>query len=415
MLRRTFLSSISPLAAGGLLFAARPEPARITRIRVAPAQGHFHKFVAMNAYDKAPKGRTFEHALIRIETNRGVEGIGAGTYAKPDDALFAALKKLIGEDPVELLQIQNGRVSGPSDKLSSVLDAYAHLDCALFDLAGKLLNKPVWQLIGDSVRDRVEAYDSTLYFSDVLHPDKGVAAVVDECKETVRTGYSALKFKLGRNFKWMPGDAGRQRDIEVVHAVRTALGSNIRIMADPNNGYRGSFDEAWNLLEKTREDNLYWIEELFPESVAGYTRLKDKMAEAGMKTLNADGENFNKPSQFEEYLHPRRLIDVLQLDIRRGGFFGIMKLSHLGEEAGAVTIPHNWASQIGLLMAMHLSKAVKAVRMIEDDRSKLDALVPAGYEFSGGAYKVSNEPGLGIRIDPRIYAAQSEGTEQIIS
>jgi hypothetical protein len=192
MLRRTFLSSISPLTAGGLLFAARPEPARITRIRIAPAQGHFHKFVAMNAYDKAPKGRTFEHALIRIETNRGVEGIGAGTYAKPDDALFAALKKLIGEDPVELLQIQNGRVSGPSDKLIPVLDAYAHLDCALFDLAGKLLNKPVWQLIGDSVRERVEAYDSTLYFSDVLHPDKGVAAVVDECKETVRAGYSAL-------------------------------------------------------------------------------------------------------------------------------------------------------------------------------------------------------------------------------
>src|SRR5689334_804095 len=169
MLRRTFLSSLSSLSAGSFLMAARPEPARITRIRVAPAQGHFHKFVAMNAYDKAPKGRTFEHALIRIETSRGVEGIGAGTCAKPDEAQLAALKKLIGEDPLDLLQVQNGRISGPSDKLKPVLELYAHLDCALFDLAGKLLNKPVWQLIGNSIRDRVPAYDSTLYFSDVSH------------------------------------------------------------------------------------------------------------------------------------------------------------------------------------------------------------------------------------------------------
>jgi hypothetical protein len=90
-------------------------------------------------------------------------------------------------------------------------------------------------------------------------------------------------------------------------------------MADANNGYKDQFDEAWNLLAKTSQDDLYWMEELFPESVTGYSRLKDKIAEASMKTLNADGENFSKPAQFEEYLHPRRLIDVLQLDTRRGG------------------------------------------------------------------------------------------------
>lgn len=414
MLRRNFLSSMSTLAAANLLHAARTEPARITRIRVAPAQGRFHKFVAMNAYDKVPKGETYEHSLIRIETSRGVEGIGAGTYAKPDDAFYAALKSLVGEDPLELLKIENGRVAGPGAKLQPLLASYPHLDIGLFDLAGKLLHKPVWQLIGEDVRDRVPAYDGTLYFSDVLHPDKGVSGVVDECKEAIRAGYSGLKLKLGRNFKWMPGVAGRERDIEVVHAVRNALGANIRIMADANNGYKGDFDEAWNLLDKTRQDNLYWIEELFPESVAGYSRLKEKIAEAGMKTLIADGENFRKPLQFEEYLRPRRLIDVLQLDVRRAGFFGILQLARLGEPAGAVTIPHNWASQIGVLMALHLSKVVKPIPMIEDDRSKLDALVTTGYEFADGSYKVSNEPGLGIRINPKVYADQSKSREKVI-
>ena len=407
MLRRTFLSSIPAVA----LYAG---PTRITRIRVAPAQGHFHKFVAMNAYDKVPKGETYEHALIRIETNRGVEGIGAGTYSQPDEAFYNALKSLIGEDPLELLQIANGRASGPSAKLQPVLAAYPHLDIALFDLAGKLLNKPVWQLIGEEVHARVPAYDGTLYFSDVLHEDKGVSAVVKECKEAARAGYPAVKLKLGRNFKWMPGAVGRERDIEVVHAVRHALGADIRIMTDANNGYKDHFDEAWNLLEKTSQDNVYWIEELFPESVAGYSRLKDKIAASGMKTLNADGENFSKPVQFDEYLRPRRLIDVLQLDARRGGFFGNMQVARLGEPAGAVTIPHNWASQIGVFVALHLSKVVKSIPMAEDDRSKLDAIVATGYEFAGGSYKVSDEPGLGIRIDPKVYAAQSEPKERVV-
>jgi L-alanine-DL-glutamate epimerase-like enolase superfamily enzyme len=207
MLRRTFLSSLSAAS----LYAAHPEPARITRIRVASAQGHFHKFVAMNAYDKVPKGETYEHALIRIETNRGVEGIGAGTYAQPDAAFYTALKSLIGEDPLELLQIGNGQAAGPSAKLLPVLASYPHLDIALFDLAGKLVNKPVWQWLGEEDRPRVPAYDGTLYFSDVLHEDKGVSAVLDECKEAVRAGYPAVKLKLGRNFKWRPGAAGRAR------------------------------------------------------------------------------------------------------------------------------------------------------------------------------------------------------------
>ena len=105
---------------------------------------------------------------------------------------------------------------------------------------------------------------------------------------------------------------------------------------------------------------------------------------------------------------------MLQLDARRGGFFGNMQVARLGEPAGAVTIPHNWASQIGVFVALHLSKVVKSIPMVEDDRSKLDAIVATGYEFADGSYKVSNEPGLGIRVNSKVYAAQSESKEKVV-
>lgn len=65
----------------------------------------------MNAYDKAPKGHTYEHALIRIETNQGVEGIGAGTYSSVTRQTLEELRPLIGADPMQVYQM--GRAKSP--------------------------------------------------------------------------------------------------------------------------------------------------------------------------------------------------------------------------------------------------------------------------------------------------------------
>ena len=75
--RREFLAGL----AGPALLAGTQPAAKITRIRISTLQGRFHKFVAMNAYDKTPKGHTYEHSLFRIETDQGVEGVGAGNYS----------------------------------------------------------------------------------------------------------------------------------------------------------------------------------------------------------------------------------------------------------------------------------------------------------------------------------------------
>jgi len=411
--RRRFLTALTTSAFA--LRGASQTSARITRIRVSILEGRFHKLVAMNAYDQAPKGGTYTHPLLRIETDAGIEGIGAGTYQMNLDNYVADLKPLIGKNPLDLYEMAAGKVVRSSAWFAGLRDKAQYLDGPLFDLIGKLTNKPAWALLGDSARDSIPCYDGTLYFADVMRPERGVAAVVDEAEEAVKSGFKALKLKLGRGSKWMDRASGDARDIAVVHAVRKAVGADVLIMVDANNGYQGQFDALWRLLSETQADQLYWIEEPFPESVEGYGRLKDKLAEAKMKTMIADGENLRHPNDFEPYLNPRRLMDVLQLDTRSGGFLSNREIARRGEAAGAVTIPHNWGSQIGHLMGLHLAKAVKAVLWAEDDRSTCDVIVPTGYSLGNGIQMVSNEPGLGIRIDAKVYEKQCMPTERVVS
>src|SRR5260370_19948842 len=297
MNRCFFLTASTPPAS--VLRGASQTPVRITRIRISTLEGRFHKLVAMNAYDKAPKGRTYTHPLLRIETDQGVEGIGAGTYRMRLDDYVTELQPLIGKNPLDLYEMAGGKVVRPSPWFVGLHAKAQYLDGPLLDLIGKLTNKPVWALLGDSARDSIECYDGTLYFADVLRPERGIAAVVEEAEESVRSGFNAIKLKLGRGSKWMDRATGDARDIAVIHAVRKAVGPNIIVMGDANNGYEGQFDGAWRLLAETRDDKLHWIEEPFPEGVDGYGRLKDKIAEAKMGTLIAEGENFRTSNESE--------------------------------------------------------------------------------------------------------------------
>jgi L-alanine-DL-glutamate epimerase-like enolase superfamily enzyme len=411
MNRRTFLLTAS---AGVGAISASSHPV-IRRARISLLTGRFHKTVAMNAYDKEPKGPTYQHAIIRLETDQGVEGIGAGTYQLDLNTYADALQFLVGKNPLDLYEMERGSIARAAPPFVDHQRKYQYLDGPLFDLIGKLTKKPAWALLGPAVRNDVDCYDGTLYFSDVMLPARGVSAVADECKEAVNFGFRAVKLKAGRGSKWMERKAGDERDIAIIHAARKAVGPDVLIMVDPNFGYDNDFDGAWRLLEETKADNVYWLEQPFRASVDLYTRLKDKMAAAGIKTLIADGENLKYADQFAPYLKPRRLVDVLQLDSRGSGFLSNRQAAADAEAVGAVSIPHNWASQIGHMMALHMAKACKAVTWSEDDRSTCDVFTPVGYKFGGPKQTVSNEPGLGIEINASVYEKQCRPNEKIFS
>ncbi len=401
--RRTFLAATT-VALGAACAAAR---AKITGIALSTIQGNFHKFVAMNSYDNEPKGTSYTNTLVRISTDAGVEGVGVMGYTRPDAEFLADVRTLVGADPESVYEFRDGHISGRSPEFEDLLVKYKHLDGPLCDLIGKLRGVPCWQLFGESVRDRIEVYDGTLYFSDLWFHERGVQAVVDEATEAIRSGYLGIKLKIGRGSKWMQRDAGLQRDIEVIRAVRSAIGMEPKLLVDANNGYQDDFAGAWNVLSETKEQRLDWLEEVFPEDKDLYRRLRGRMQQAGIETPIADGESMRSAAEFRQYIEPERLFDVMQLDIRTGGVLDCRDMSTMGEPHGAAAVPHNWGSQVGLLTSLHLAKTQNNIIAAEDDRSACPALIVRGYEFKDGYYTVSNEPGLGVEVDEDFYEASA--------
>ena len=410
--RRTFLTSATTAFAAACAGSA---PAKITSIGLATIRGNFHKFVAMNSYDNEPKGTRYTNTLVRISTDAGVEGVGVMGYPRPDAAFLADIRSLIGVSPEALYEFRDGRIARRSPGFSDLLVKYKHLDGPLCDLIGKLRGIPCWQLFGDAVRDRVEVYDGTLYFSDLWYHDRGVQAVVDEAREAVRSGYRGIKLKIGRGSKWMQRDEGLRRDIEVIQAVRDAIGMDRKLLVDANNGFRGDYAGAWQLLQSTKQQRLDWLEEVFPEDRAQYRRLRTEMERAGIGTPIADGENMRSASDFQPYIQPERLFDVMQLDIRTGGILDCREMSMMGEPHGAAAVPHNWGSQVGLLMSLHVAKTQANTIAAEDDRSSCPALTVRGYEFQDGYYTVSSEPGLGVEVNADLYESPDFPAQTLIA
>ena len=123
-----------------------------------------------------------------------------------------------------------------------------------YDLAGRELGVSAIDLLGGKVRDRVPAYDTTLYFQDLRNPDhlnNGIASIVDEAKEAHSLGYRQMKIKVGRGGRWMSPAFGAQRDADVVNSIRAAVGPETILYVDANFGYKNRLDLLEFFIKET--------------------------------------------------------------------------------------------------------------------------------------------------------------------
>jgi L-alanine-DL-glutamate epimerase-like enolase superfamily enzyme len=223
----------------------------------------------------------------------------------------------------------------------------------------------------------------------------------------VRHGFRAIKMKVGRGYKWMDAEAGFQRDVEAVRAAREAVGPDVQLMLDGNNGF--DLDGALRLFEQIGEHDIYWAEEMFPESEADCARFREFLSARGFATLIADGET-QRAIEPMLPIHAAGLIDVQQLDIN---VLGLTGWSHLcrdvlpryparGTPTGRpLASPHTWPSQFGVYVSAHLAAAFENVLSVEVPPYTHAAIVPRGIEWRGGQYHLRGEPGLGLAVDER--------------
>ncbi len=363
------------------------------------------RIVAGNSKYRLAGGSRTDSVLI-LFGNNGKIGVGCcRSGAKPTDGRF-----LIGKPLSNLL---NKQVSEVNQRTGT---------SAIWDLAGKSLNKPVYALLGgEAPKGGVPVYDGTIYHEELLSRDRNSAYRnrnskyddqpdwSDIIKEAIDVseahGHKFVKVKIGRGAKHLSRKAGNYQDAAVLQLIREYAGNDFGIGVDANNGYTLE-DTLW-LLRECGDLNLAFIEEMFPEDIEKYRQVREVLAELKLDTLVADGENWRAPSDAAtQEMIQSGVIDILQGDMRRFEIEGIMDESRLAEAArhGSRIAPHNWGSEFGFYMQIHVACAISNFYRAEHDlgEAKDDTLIKHGYKIKDGFCMDFDAPGFGVQLNTRM-------------
>ncbi len=383
MNRRQFLGTVAASTLLGRIVQAEafPSDLKITRIVSFDLHTRRPKFVGKNA-KRGDHGQNSRDRMVRLYTNMGVEGVAR--CWKPEEALAP----LLGQNPFAQFDLASRKMPGPLGCRTMVL----------WDLAGKVLKRPVYELLGGTKPGKVPVYDGSIYMSDLMPQYE--ANWKDRFKEEIdlgmEAGHRAFKIKIGRGFKWMDREAGNARDVEVVETIRKHAGDDAHLGVDANNGYDLAI--AKQFLERTSDFRLDFIEEPFPEQVEPCLELKAFIAERGWKTLLADGEGQDDVETYRPFVDAKAL-DMLQGDMYGLGIEGILAEAAMAEPQGILVAPHNWSSLLSLFMQVHVGLVIPNFYRAEHDPVQSDVLIYDGYAIQDGFCSVPDAPGFGLAVD----------------
>ncbi len=336
------------------------------------------------------------HVLVEIVCDDGTTGWGECLGpAAPNAAVVAAYTPtLIGRDPLatEVLWQELYGLLRDQGQRGLTVTALSGIDVALWDIKGKHFGVPVSVLLGGRVRDGVRAYATGSFRRD------GVDRIADnaaECAAHVAAGFHAVKIKIGFD---------PVQDLEVIAAVRDAIGPRTRLMIDANHGY--DVQEAIRVGRAAEKYEIDWFEEpVVPEHLAAYRAVR-----AGQPIPIAGGETWHGRYGFKEPLETR-CVDIAQPDLcGTGGFTEMRRIADMAALHGVRLVPHVWGTAVQIAASLQFMAALlpEPLRresidpILEFDRTDnpfRQAIVTTPIEHVNGVVRIPDGPGLGIEID----------------
>jgi len=387
MQRRHFLQTIA--AAGAITPMIRaadlPDDLKVTRVVGFDLVSQRIKLAGKNAR-RGVHGRTARDRMVRLYTNMGIEAVGR--CWKPQEVVA----KLLGTNPLRWLDPRSPRFTSPLERRTMVL----------WDLAGKVLGKPVYELLGCSEPRKVPVYDGSIYFADLLpeYASRWQDRFKEEVDMSLALGHRAFKIKVGRGYKWMDRREGDLRDVDVVRTIRQHAGDEVLLGADANNGY--DLEGEKQFLDRTAELRLAFFEEPLPEQVEQCLELKQFIADHKLQTLLADGEGQHDLEAYRPFVRSRA-VDILQGDMNSFGIELTMAEAAMAQPYGIRIAPHNWSSLLGFYQQLHVAMAVPNFYRAEHDPLSTNVLVADGYKIEDGRCRVPDAPGFGLVINERAF------------
>jgi L-alanine-DL-glutamate epimerase-like enolase superfamily enzyme len=308
---------------------------RTTSSIVRDSEGHTHPGEPHEA----------QQSLVTIVTDEGVEGFMFG--AIPQSVLDGLVKPvLVGQDPFYRERLWQALKERQRLNLSSLVDrVLTVVDCALWDLAGRAVGRPVYKLLG-AYRDRVPAYASTMCGDDLpggLDTPEAYAAFAEQC---MARGYPA--FKLHTWQPPVPGAPDVKRDVAACAAVREAVGPGVPLMLDPYHFY--GREESLYLGRELEKLGYLWLEEPMDEhSMASYVWLAQQL---DLPICGPETVEGKLQARAEWILHGAA--DIVRGGVGDvGGITPLIKIAHLAEAFGMQMEVHGGgAANLHVLCAM---------------------------------------------------------------
>lgn len=359
---------------------------------------------------------TRNQMIVKVETDEGIYGLGEAGLSGRELAVIGAINHfrefLIGQDPMQRGRIwqelyrsqyfEGGRV---------LLAAQSALDIALYDIAGKALNVPVYQLLGGKQRDTIPCFPTANGATGEQLLDS-IKLLWESGWRVIRTG-SLQPRAPERPDIWEPRESIGYTAEWLVKA-RELLGSELTLGIDYH--HRLSIAETASFCQRMPSGTLDFIEEpIRDESPEAYEALR-KLTNVPF----AVGEEFASKWQFLPFVE-RHLTDFARVDICNvGGFTEAMKVAGWAEAHYIDLMPHNPLGPICTAATIHLAAAVPnfawlEVRVTQTEnlyygKSGVDdaeLLFPNQPRLSGTVFAVPDAPGLGIDFDEQLAQSQT--------
>jgi galactonate dehydratase len=339
--------------------------------------------------------------IVKIETDLGIHGVGEAGTAGRELALKGTLEHfrrfLIGKDPRRIEDLNQIMYRAQYYEGGTVITAAASaIDIALWDILGKYLKAPVWQLMGGATRNKVVCFSDAIAGEGSSYSEK-VADLIKKGWNTIRftpemPGFNFDQLKEGIYEPWESINCM----VEQLRDVRRHVGSKPNLAVDFH--HRLNIAQAAEFCRRIEDVGLMFLEEpIRSESPDAYDALR-KMTNMPF----AIGEEFSGSYVFAPFIE-KGLCNYIRLDVCNvGGLTAARKIAAMAEAHYIDIIPHNPLGPIATAAAVHLCIATSNFSMLEFNwtaRERADGLFLGTMKLEKDSYPLPTDFGLGITID----------------
>ena len=334
--------------------------------------------------------------FVKVYTDEGIDGVGEGTLEYKEHALEGAIEHiksyLVGRDPRNIERHYHDIYRDAYWRGGAVLmSALSAVEMALWDILGKSLGVPVYQLLGGRANDDCRIYVNG-WFSGAREPEE----FAEKAAIAVERGVTAMKWDpFGKSYMSI-SNADLDRAIRCIAAVREAVGPSVDLLIEAH----GRFDVPTGIKiaqEVAPFKPMFLEEPVPPNNIEALAAVREKSPVA-----IAAGERLYTRYDYNE-LFRRRAADYIQPDISHAG--GIMELKKIAAIAEAHYIPfapHNPSGPIANAATLQIAACCPNFSILEIMYSDVDYrrfITDESLVYENGRIKISDRPGLGITLN----------------